>query len=110
MKAVSASSKNETLDPSLPLLLQGAARQYLVIDGFDVRRLDGRNIDLTLSYQYYVIGGLGWADSDGEHQGPFTGGGDTQVGRAGKDILFHLRSDFEGKGFVGHSSADLSRL
>jgi hypothetical protein len=100
MKAVSASSKNETLDPSLPLLLQGAARQYLVIDGFDVRRLDGRNIDLTLSYQYYVIGGLGWADSDGEHQGPFTG----------KNILFHLRSDFEGKGFVGHSSADLSRL
>lgn len=59
---------------SLPLLLQGAARQQPGIDGFDVGRLDGRNIDLALAYYYYVIGRLGWADPDGKYQGPFTCG------------------------------------
>ena len=50
MKAFSAIPKNKTTDPSLPLLLQGAAGQHLVVDGFDMGRLDGRNIDLTFSY------------------------------------------------------------
>jgi hypothetical protein len=59
---------------SLPLLLQGAARQQPGIDGFDVGRLDCRNIDLALAYYYYVISRLGRADPDGEHQGPFTCG------------------------------------
>jgi len=87
---------------SLPLLFQGAARQQPGIDGFDVGRLDGRNIDLALAYYYYVIRRLGRADPDGEHQGPFTCGGDAKVSRAGANVLLHLRSDLEGKRFFRH--------
>jgi len=50
MKAFSVLPKNKTTYPLLPLLLQGAAGQHLVVDGFDMGRLDGRHIDLTLSY------------------------------------------------------------
>jgi len=92
---------------SLPLLLQGAAWQHPGIDGFDVGCLHCRNIDLTLSYHYYVIGRLGRADSDGKHQGPFTGGGHTQVCGTGAYVLFHIGSDLERKGFGGHLTLTL---
>jgi len=87
---------------SLPLLLQGAAWQHPGIDGFDVGCLDCRNIDLAPTYFYYVVGRLGRADPDGKHQGPFTGGGYTQVCGAGTDVHLHLRTDLEEKGFGRH--------
>ena len=52
------------LEFSLPLLLQGAARQHSAIDGFDAGCLDCRDIDPSLSYYNYMVGSFGRADPD----------------------------------------------
>lgn len=87
---------------SPPFLLQGTARQHLVIDHFYIGRLYRRDIDLAITYRYDLICFLRWADPDREDQWSFTGGSHAQVGRAGANILFHFGSDLEGIGLGSH--------
>jgi len=100
-RAFSVLSKNEWPGGS-PFLLQGAARQHLAVNGFDIGCLHCRDIDPALTYHYYVVRRLRRADSDREHERTFTGGGDALVAGARADVLFHLGSDLEGPRIGGH--------
>lgn len=62
IRAEAIASLNRT-SVTLPLF-QSTARQHTVIYSFNIRRLDGRDVDLAFPHRDDVIGGFGWTGLD----------------------------------------------